>query len=245
MTIRHVTQKLKLVSLFVCLAFVLQYSYAQTNGQSYLLPSGIHFPQVLSVGQFKHEVAMSQVKLPFDWLETSIQAPLFHYRMNVGLPKKFLLESGFSTLFVANHLALGPRWCVERGRLAFNVGYDVAFAFGALNFLGFDSSMKSWINYPNFSLGYQVKDVRFTLKCEMSFVTSTSSKQGANEVVNDRNFYNGYTVALFVEQRLWGERVFTLGFKSSYSKFHFMGWPAFPTFNRFYYIPELYLGLML
>jgi hypothetical protein len=219
--------------------------FAQKPPTFDIVQSSILYPHTLKPGYFKSEVALSQVKLPFDWLETSAQAPLFHYHAVIGLPKSFSIDSRFSTLFVANQLTLGPRWGKQFDRISFNTGFDVAYAFGFLNILGFDSSVSTWINYPNLSLGYKTKDIVFTLKAELSVVTSNSSRQGENEIVSDKNFFNGYTLGIYLEQRLWKNHIFILGFKNTYAKYHFMGWPAFSTFNRFYNIPEVYLGLVL
>jgi hypothetical protein len=218
-------------------------SFAQR--QFDIAAKSILYPRHLKTGYFKSEVALSQVKLPFDWLENSIQTPLLHYHAIFGLPKNFSLDSRFSTLVIANQIALGPRWGKQFKRMSFNFGCDIAYAFGALNFSGFDSSVSTWINYPTASVGYKVNDIVFTLKAEVSGVTSTASRQGTNEIVSDKNFFNGYTIAIYMEQRLWKDHVFVLGFKNSYAKYHFMGWPAFSTFNRFYNIPEVYFGLVL
>ena len=125
------------------------------------------------------------------------------------------------------------------------MGYDVGFAFGFLNQFGFASSAQSWINYPNVSVGWRFKDVAFTLKGEAVVVTSFSTKQGDNEVSTEKNFNNGYTVALYMEQRIHKDKVLVLGLKNAYAKYHWMAWPAFSTFNRYYNIPEFYIGLIL
>ncbi|MCA4899118.1 MAG: hypothetical protein ACK514_14380 [Bacteroidota bacterium] len=207
--------------------------------------NSIFYPHKLTTGYFKSEIALSQVKLPFDWLESSVQTPLLHYHAVFGLPKNFSLDGRLSTLVVANQVNLGPRWGKQFDRMSFNLGFDLAYAFGALNFSGFDSSVSTWLNYPNASVGYKINDIVFTVKAELSGVTSTSSRQGTTEVVSDKNFFNGYTIAFYMEQRLWKDHVFILGFKNTYAKYHFMGWPAFSTFNRFYNMPEVYFGLIL
>jgi len=207
--------------------------------------ASIYYPRSLKPGYFKSEFALSQVKLPFDWLETSIQAPLLHYHAIFGLPRNFSLNGRFSTLYVANQISLEPRWGKQFDKFSFNAGVDISYALGFLNVSGFDSSASTWLNSPNLSLGYKTKDFTFTIKAELSRVTSTSSRQGNNEVVRDRDFFDGYTFAIYVEQRLWKDHVFVLGFKNTHAKYHFMGWPAFSTFNRFYNIPEFYMGLVL
>ena len=64
--------------------------------------SSVYFPHRFQPREFRMELAMSQVKLPFDWLETAVQAPLFQFHVNYGLPKGFVLDSRFSSLFVSN-----------------------------------------------------------------------------------------------------------------------------------------------
>jgi hypothetical protein len=191
------------------------------------------------------EVALSQVKLPFDWLETAAQVPLFHFHANYALAKSITLDGRLSTLVVANQITLGPRWNHQINNFSFNVGYDIAYAFGSLNVEGFDSSVSTWINYPNASVGFKINDIAFTLKGELNIVTSNESRQGDNIISRDKNFYNGFTIGIYMEQRLWKDHVFIIGFKNSSTRYHFMAWPAFSTFNRLYNIPEVYLGLIL
>lgn len=218
---------------------------AQEKDTFDIVSASMYYPHRYKPGDFTMELAISQVNLPFDWLETAIQAPLFHFHANYGLPKGFAIDGRFSSLFVSNQLSLGPRWNYEAKNLTFNIGWDIAYGFGYLNQFGFDTSVQSWTNYPNASIGVKFKDVAFTLKGEYVVVTSFSSKQGENEITNDNNFANGFTVALFVEQRIHKDKVLVLGLKTSYAKYHFMAWPAFSTFNRFYSIPEFYIGVIL
>lgn len=218
---------------------------AQEKDTFDIAEASIYFPHRCKPKELRMEVAMSQLKLPFDWLETAIQAPLFQFHVNYGLPKGFALDSRFSTLFVSNQISLGPRWNFRKENVSFNLGYDIAYTFGFLNQFGFASSAQSWINYPNASVGWKFKDVTFTLKGELVVVTYFSTKQGDNEIATDRNFNNGYTVGLYMEQRIHKNKVLVLGLKNSYAKYHFMAWPAFSTFNRYYNIPEFYIGLIL
>ena len=210
-----------------------------------IVAASMYYPHQLRKREFTLEVALSQVKLPFDWLETAVQAPLFHFHANYALPKGFAIDGRFSSLFISNQITLGPRWNYQLDKVSFNVGYDVGFTFGYLNQFGFDSSVTSWINYPNASIGYRIGDVALTLKGEFVYVTSFSSKQGENEITTDKDFTNGYSIGIYVEQRIYQKKVLVLGLKNSYAKYHFMAWPAFSTFNRFYNIPEFYLGMIL
>jgi hypothetical protein len=218
---------------------------AQDTARFDIAKASVYYPHRYIPGSWKTEVALSQVKLPFDWLETAIQAPLFHFHANYGLPRNFSIDGRLSSLFISNQISIGPRWQFEKNKASFNLGYDVAYAFGFLNQFGFDTSVNTWINYPNVSVGYRLKEIAFTLKTELAMITSFSSQQGENTVASNANVFNGYTVALYIEQRVHNDKVLVLGIKNSYAKYHFMAWPAFSTFNRFYNIPEFYIGLIL
>ena len=235
----------KVLIIFLFAGMIPSMAYAQEKDTFDIAAASLYYPHRYQPKKFTMELAMSQVKLPFDWLETAVQAPLFHFHAAYGLPKGFALDGGFSSLFVSNQITLGPRWALQKNNISFNVGYDVGFAFGFLNQFGFASSAQSWINYPNVSVGWRFKDVAFTLKGEAVVVTSFSTKQGDNEVSTEKNFNNGYTVALYMEQRIHKDKVLVLGLKNAYAKYHWMAWPAFSTFNRYYNIPEFYIGLIL
>jgi hypothetical protein len=94
-------------------------------------------------------------------------------------------------------------------------------------------------------LGYKLKDIAFTLKGEIVGVTSLVQTSGTNEVARSKYFYNGFTFALYIEQRLWKNHVFVIGLKDNYEKFYWPTWMLFSTFNRFYHIPELSFSWIL
>ena len=233
------------VLFFLVMAALPAQAIAQEADTFDIASSSVYFPHRFQPKKFMMEIAMSQVKLPFDWLETAVQAPLFHFHAVYGLPRGFALDGRFSTLFVSNQFLAGPHWNYQSGNASFNVGYDIAYTYGFLNQFGFASTAQSWLNYPNVSVGFKFKDVAFTLKAEAQIVTYFSTKQGENEISTERNFNNGFTLALYMEQRIHKDKVIVLGLKNSHAKYHFMAWPAFTTFNRFYNIPEFYVGLIL
>ena len=207
--------------------------------------ASMYYPHRFQPKEWTIEVAYSQVNLPFDWLQTAIQAPLFHFHVNYGLPKGFSLDSRFSSLFISNQWSLGTRWNYQLNKFSFNVGYDLAFTWGYFYQLGFATSVTSWINYPNASVGFRVKDIAFTLKGEYMVVMALSSKQGHNEMTVEDTFANGGSLGIYMEQRVHNDKVLVLGIRNSYVKHNFMAWPAFSTFNRHYNIPEFYVGLIL
>ncbi|MDD4602816.1 MAG: hypothetical protein PHF97_03275 [Bacteroidales bacterium] len=199
----------------------------------------MRFPHQYKTWGFQIGAGLLMVKPPMDLLENAIQAPLVNIHMTFGLPWKFSLEGDVTTLLVSNQFSLGPRLGFNWKNFSFNVGYDIAFVYGQLRQFGFDNNTKVWIHYPNISLGYKLKKMAFTLKAEVVTLASVSQRCGENEVVHTNNFFNGFTGALYLEQRLWKDHVFIIGFKDSYEKFYWPTWMLFTTFNRYYHIPEL------
>lgn len=201
--------------------------------------SSMRFPHLYKKWGFQIGAGLLMVKPPMDLLENAIQAPLVNIHMTFGLPWKFSLEGDVQTIVVSNQFALGSRLGYGFRNFYFNVGWDWAFVYGQLRQAGFDNSTKVWLNYPNISLGYKLKKMAFTLKGEAVYVTSLEQQTGENELSHTRNFYNGFTVAIYIEQRLWKNNVFVFGVKDSYVKYYWPTWMLFSTFNRYYHIPEL------
>ena len=85
----------------------------------------------------------------------------------------------------------------------------------------------------------------FTVKGELVVVTKSSSKSGENEVNRSKNFFNGGTLAFYIEQRIHKNKVFVIGIKDNYEKFYWPTWMIYTTFNRYYHIPELSFSWIL
>jgi len=207
--------------------------------------SSMRLPHQYQKWGFQASAGLSLVKPPADLVENAIQAPLVNIHLTFGLPWRFSLEGDLTTLLVSNQLALGPRWGYSWKNFSFNAGYDIAFVYGQLRQGGFNNSSIVWIHYPNLSLGYKLKKMAFTLKGEAVILANIIQKSGENEVDRRANFFNGVTVAFYIEQRLWKNHVFIIGFKDNYEKFYWPTWMLFSTFNRYYHIPELSFSWIL
>lgn len=172
-------------------------------------------------------------------MENSYQGPLANFHATYGLPWKFSLEGDISTVIISNQFSLGPRISFLVKNFGIKFGWDLAFSYGQLRQFGFDNRSKVWIHYPNISLGYKLQRMAFTIKGELVSLGRISQMTGENEVLRTKNFFNGFTAAFYIEQRLWKDHVFVIGFKDNYEKFYWPTWMLFTTFNRFYHIPEL------
>lgn len=210
-----------------------------------LTSKSMRFPHHYKKWGFQTSVGFSMVKLPFDLVENAIQAPLVNFHTTFGMPYGFSIEGDITTLIVSNQISLGPRWNFICKNFSFNLGYDIAFVVGWMTFGGFDNTGTAWIHYPNASIGLKTRDVAFTLKGEVVVLARTTMKTGNNEVDQRKNYFNGGTLALYLEQRLWKNKVFIIGLKDNYVKLYWPCWMLFTTFDRYYHIPELYLSWIL
>jgi len=232
--------------LFLLVFPALAFAQTTTRIDSFnIASSSMRYPHQEKKWDFRIAAGLSMVKPPADLLENAIQAPLVNIHMIFGLPYRFSLEGDLTTILVSNQLALGPRWGYAWRHFSFNAGYDLAFVYGQMKVGGFNNASVVWIHYPSLSLGYRLKNLALTLKGECVVVANISQRSGENEITRERNFFNGITTALYIEQRLWKDHVFVIGLKDNYEKFYWPTWMLFSTFNRYYHIPELYFSWIL
>jgi hypothetical protein len=202
------------------------------------MPS-MHLHRYDTISHYRASIGISMVQPPKDMVETAIQAPLFNYHGIYTFPWRLSAEGDFTSLIVSNQICLGPRINFSKNKFGLKLGWDVAYVFGQLKQFGFDNTTKAWLHYPNISGSYQLKKMILTLKAETVIVSSVQTKTGENGLSAAKNFYNGYTCAFFIEQRLHKNKVLIIGFKDSYVKYCWPVWLTFSTFNRYYHVPEI------
>ena len=211
-------------------------------------PGLYHYPVRLQPAEFRSTIDISFARAPQDILEEAsfIRAPLPTWDLRYGLPNNFQVNGAITSIIITNHVALGASWVHGFDRLHVEVGYRLAYWFGFMkNIDGFDNSAHGWINYPGAAVGYDFGTMAVTLRAEMNIVTSLTTYAGDLETSSDNNFYNGGSLALLLEQPLWKDNYVTLGIRVSRVKFFYPTWLLFPTFNRYYFIPEILLGIRL
>jgi hypothetical protein len=239
------------------LCFIFSQSQAQkvhwsrkVKGEEFdIVRESLLLPHPRKVHVVKTAFIIQKFKFPEPWLEGDYHVPFINVQATMGLKRNFSAELKVGTIFVSNQVQAGFRWHRRvNSNFFFNAGYDIAAVYGALNPLiqqGFNTRVHAIIHCPNVSLGYVYKDMAFTLRGEMNVVAHVKIRAGENIISDDRNFYNGFSIGLFLEQRLWKNNVVIMGLRNNYQKFSYIAWPAFSTFNRFYNIPEISVGLVL
>jgi hypothetical protein len=206
-----------------------------------------YYPVEMQPKEFRHSIMINFARVPEDIIEEAsfVRAPLPTWDMRFGLPHSFQLTGAITSIILTSHFSLGATWVHAFDRLHVEAGYKVAFWFGFMNIDGFDNSATGWINYPGASVGYDFGTLSLTLRGELNIVTSLVTFAGDVETSSNGNFFNGGSVALMLEQPLWKDNYITVGFRFNSVKFFYPTWPLFPTFNRYFYIPEVLLGIQL
>ncbi|MBK9099255.1 MAG: hypothetical protein IPM14_14280 [bacterium] len=231
--------KITLLTLITFISFF--YFASATSAQQLNFNENTFFyPHTYQSGQIVSSLGLALAKLPEDVVETDdvFRAPLFSYRIKYGLPENFLAEGSVETNIVTFNFMLGPKWNYEIDRIGFSVGTDLSYYFGKLEQFGFDTKFNGWALYPNISAGYQFEKFTLSVKSELVFNLAEQSKNGESEIENDLDFFNGWTIGIYLEQPFWKDNYVVLGVRSTFLKFYYPMWAAFSTFDRSFYIPE-------
>ena len=227
--------------------------FAQTDSTLRVSPRGAFdieknsfiFPHVWKPGTLKAAVGLTSTKFPLDYVESALRIPLIDISATIGLPKGFDLSANINSIFIANQAKLGVHWNSRGKTLSTKIGYDMGFIFGRLTQFGFDNRTSAWSHYPNASLGFKVRDIAFTLKSEANIVTYINTTAGGIKVTEFADFFNGGSLGIYVEQRLWANHVLIIGCRDNYVKYYYPVWPSFSAFNRRYHNVEFSLALII
>ncbi|MBI2619240.1 MAG: hypothetical protein HYW57_04100 [Ignavibacteriales bacterium] len=206
------------------------------------------YPARLRIGEIKHAVGVTLARPPDEVVEefaAVLTTPLLEYQIQYGLAENFQLEARATSIIASNHLSAGAKWIFGRNPFGFSVGSDLAFWFGSLNIGGFDNTVTGWILYPNVSAGYDFGPFTVTLKVELNMLLSQNKRTGEITVQETSNTFNGGAFTIYLEQPLWKDNYVAFGIKSNFLKYYYVAWPGFPTFERYSYVPEFFMGLIL
>jgi len=211
-------------------------------------PGTIQYPQTMKPWSGKMALGASLITMPAAIAQegATIRWPLFVYEYTLGLPAHFNLATSFSTEFVTNHIEAMPRWQFSLSdRLHGDIGYGVAYWFGQLQSFGFDNHIHGWMGYPYVGIGYDWGKVALTFQAKATHVLSLTSESGSLVASSSGNWYSGSSFRLILEQPLWTHTTLGFAVQENYIKFYYPQWPLFPTFDRYFWIPEVQLYFTL
>lgn len=204
--------------------------------------STIEFPDAMQPYNWRLSLGYASIKMPTDvYLEAaSARFPLLKFAAVMGLPSNFLLDGKINTELVTNQFVLGARWVYDIDEnLHMDLGYSLAFLYGQLKQFNYDSKISGWFSYPSAALGYDFGNLALTFRGGFSFINSLQSTSGSTTVDFAIARGNGLYYTITIEQRFYKTTTVGIGFQMNYVKFYYPEWLMFPTFDRYYWIPEL------
>jgi hypothetical protein len=206
----------------------------------------IYYPYPLSPKQWEVSAGLVLVTPAKELTEEVwVRAPAFDLHALYGLPSNFALDGRLISQVIQSHMSIGGRWSHPLGNFSVGAGYDIAYWFGFLEVGGFDSKAHGWLNYPSITVGYNTGDVRLLFKTEAILSLYYKSYQGDNVMSIDQNKLVGWSFTTAMEQPFWKNTSLTLGFRATYTKFHWMTWSLASTFDRYLFYPEMIIGFIL
>ena len=205
-----------------------------------ILEHSIHLPYEFKDWKYKQTLGFSLIYLPVDWLESAYSLPMIYYKSNFFLKNGFAINADVRTILAASDIAIGPSWNTKLSQKLFlGIGYQTSLGLGMLYDLGYENTLTVWGHRPYLKLGYLWHDLTLTFKGGVDFSDKLQFEAGGVSLSGNFESLNGYHFSLFLEQRMFKNRSFSIGYTSNFMKFHILGWPAFSYTKNIYYIPEL------
>lgn len=203
-------------------------------------------PATKKAWTYHHGLNATFLYLPNSWLEQTVSAPMLYYRASFYLPYKMVAHADIKTIGVANEIRIGAGFhhtIHKKWHAA--LGYQLGYNFGFLNDFGYNNDIKVIQHHPFVNIGYSIKDIAFTFNAKIDLISKIYYSAGDVENSFNTKAINGYTFGLMMEQRIFKNKTFALGFNANIMQFHILGWPAFNTIRQKFFIPEFTFGFKL
>lgn len=236
------TMKFSLLIFFLCIV-MLPSAAAQeilSGNRDYVFFPG-HRPEY----EFSYFTGLSLAQLPSKIVEDVFdQVPMIELKGSLPLPGNLTAEAGLNTNIFTSQLSLSPSYSASFRKLSFNAGSELLFWFGFYKNDGFNVSVLGWGYSPFVSAGYDFDDFLLSLrlsadiKAQSTYMRKISYKNYSPE-------FKGLAMSLAVEQPLWRDHWFALGFRANYTTFFYKSWISFSTFEQYTFYPEFFAGFLL
>lgn len=207
----------------------------------------IYFPHPTSQ-KWTTSVGVIATTLPYDITEElHYRVPAADFHVVRKISNKVNFDGRVSFQVLQNLFTVGPHWNTKlNNRLSAGVGNDIGYWFGFVNLAGFKSRGSGWQNSPNLSIGYRFnRQVLLTLRADALMNFNVKTYAGKERVTTDYRLFSGSSYTIAVEQPFYGKKNLTLGFRALYTDFFWQTWPAFESFDRNIFFPQIIIGLIL
>jgi hypothetical protein len=202
-------------------------------------------PRVLPEWHYYQAISFSYVDIPSAWALQRINTPMITYNAKFSLPLGFNMQASLATIYVSNRLNFGPFWNYSIHNYHFGIGYQFVYDFGTLNQYGYKTKFRGWEQQPSITVGYSFKKTAIILRGDLYETKSIDFVEGGHSVPMWNSFINGYSISACIEQRLYRNKMISVGIKLNNIRYHFLAWPAFPVNQYRYLVPEFQLGIRI
>ena len=223
-------------------------TFAESNNEisvTDISQNTIIHPEIYQPFEFRSSISVLFTSIPIDWIEITLDAPIFQFSTKMGLPLGFTLTGTIETAFISNELKFGGDWNYKKGSFTMSLGVDGKFLIGYMSAMEFNNNTLGFSVNPNISFGFKINDIAFTLNTEYNYVNLYKITSGESNTNPDSFKRPGGLVSLYIEQRLWNDKVMILGLINNFNLYYFPAWPAFHVFQKVFYIPQVQIGLVL
>lgn len=210
--------------------------------------AAIFFPYPMYKEKWRSSLGFTLLTTPEDITEeVRLRIPCGDFHVLRRINDHFILDGRLMFQFVQNHISAGIHYMLPlNNRLYLTAGDDMGYWFGFLKLSSFDSKASGWLNYPNISIGYRTgKNLLITLKGQVAINLYYQAANGQNKYSSGRNYYNGESFTLALEQPFYNKKHLTLAFSTINNYFYWQTWSLFYKTNRKVFYPQITVGFIL
>ena len=210
--------------------------------------AAVIFPFPMFHEKWRSSIGFTLMTTPEDITEeVRLRIPCGDFRVLRRINNAFNLEGRVMFQILQNHVSAGIHYRKAiTDKLYFSAGNDIGYWFGFLNVGGFNSRGRGILDYPNLSVGYRTNNnLLITFKTQVSLNLDYKAINGENTFTSKKNFYNGETFTLALEQPFWNKKHLTLAASTIYNYFYWQTWSLFYKTNRKVFYPQITVGLIL
>jgi len=210
--------------------------------------AAIIFPYPMYKEKWRSSIGLLLTTTPKDITEEfGMRVPCIDYHLLRRINNEFILDNRLLFQGLQNQISTGVHFVKPlNNKFYLGVGDEIGFWFGLLKITSFDTKGLGFINYPNISLGFKTKkNLLITFKAEASFNLYYQAELGEEKFTSGKNFYNGGTFTIALEQPFFKHQHLTLAFSATNNYFYWQTWALFYEANHTEFYPQLTIGFIL
>jgi len=163
----------------------------------------------------------------------------------LGLPAHLNFEVNIKATPSSILLRFGPELDLKYRHFSIGIGVNAAYSYLSVKEYGYTNKSYGWSAFPGIAVGYYHNNLAFTIVGELDIALRGTISSEDIIVMQSKRRLSGKSIGFYLEQKFHRNTVMTIGFVNNFQKNYFTTWLVQTTFNRYYYIPQVYIGLVL